>query len=75
MDAIDKDMAATLAMTAALEGTDKAFMSSSGTGILGDTGPAPVDEQFPVDIGFALVKRSQAERVSSSSPDLHGAHL
>ena len=64
LGAVDKDIAATLAMTAALEGTNKVFMSSSGTGVTGDTGLAPVNEQFPVDLKFPMNTRSPGERVN-----------
>ena len=36
-------------MTNALAGSGKPFIMSSGTDILGDTGLAPVSEEFPVD--------------------------
>ncbi|CAL8465187.1 g4722 [Coccomyxa elongata] len=47
--AIQMDIAAIKTMTDAMAGTNKPFIMSSGSGLLGDTGLLPVSEEFPVD--------------------------
>ena len=58
------DLAAVQAMTAALAGTNKAFILSSGSAFVGDTGPAPVDESYPIDPETPGRIRVESERVS-----------
>ncbi|EIE23314.1 NAD(P)-binding protein [Coccomyxa subellipsoidea C-169] len=43
------DIAAVGAMTDAMAGSNKPFIMSSATGVLGETGPVPVSEEFPLD--------------------------
>lgn len=43
------DIAAIKTMTDAMAGTNKPFIMSSGSGLLGDTGLLPVSEEFPVN--------------------------
>lgn len=46
----------------ALSGSGKPFIATSGTGLLGDTGDQPVNEEFPVKPGFVLAARVEAEQ-------------
>ena len=66
-DACKIDCAAIKAMTDAMAGTDKPFVMSSGTGVVGETGPQPVTEEFPIDPEHALATRVSTERVGLSS--------
>lgn len=63
-DAIKVDCKVIKAMTDAMAGSQKPFVMSSGTGVVGDTGPLPVTEEFPIDPGHALAGRVHTERVS-----------
>jgi nucleoside-diphosphate-sugar epimerase len=61
-EALRLDREATDALTGALAGTGKPLIATSGSGLLGDTGPTPVDESFPVNPAFLLAPRVAAER-------------
>src|SRR5579871_3954870 len=61
-EALRLDREATAAFADALAGTGKPLIATSGSGLLGDTGPAPVGEDFPVDPAFLLAPRAAAER-------------
>jgi nucleoside-diphosphate-sugar epimerase len=61
-DALRLDRGATAAFVEALAGTGKPLIASSGSGLLGDTGPDPVDETFRIDPGFLLAPRAAAEQ-------------
>ena len=61
------DCAAIKAMTDAMAGTNKPFVMSSGTGVIGETGPHPVTEEFPIDPEHALAMRVSTERVGLSA--------
>ena len=50
-----------------MAGTNKPFVMSSGTGVVGETGPEPVTEEFPIDPEHALAARVSTERVGRSS--------
>ncbi|CAK0787744.1 hypothetical protein CVIRNUC_010966 [Coccomyxa viridis] len=63
-DACKIDCAAIKAMTDAMAGTDKPFVMSSGTGVVGETGPQPVTEEFPIDPEHALATRVSTERAA-----------
>jgi len=60
-DALSLDRDATAAFVEALAGTDKPLIATSGSGLLGDTGPNPVGEDFAVDPAFLLAPRVSAE--------------
>ena len=62
-DAVKMDMAAISAMTDALAGSQKPFIISSGTGFLGNTGPIPVSEEYPIDPDAPSRLRCLNERV------------
>lgn len=62
-NAIRMDRSAIQTMTAAMAGTNKPFVMSSGTGLLGSTGPAPANEEFPIDPEIHLRHRVSSERV------------
>ena len=62
-DACKIDCAAIKAMTDAMAGSNKPFVMSSGTGVVGETGPHPVTEEFPIDPEHALAARVSTERV------------
>jgi nucleoside-diphosphate-sugar epimerase len=61
-EALRLDREATAALIDALAGTGKPLIATSGSGLLGDTGPDPVGEDFPVDPSFLLAPRSAAEQ-------------
>jgi nucleoside-diphosphate-sugar epimerase len=61
-EALRLDRDATEALARALAGTGKPLIATSGSGLLGDTGPTPVDEDFPVNPAFLLAPRVAAER-------------
>ena len=60
------DYAAIKAMIDAVASTDKPFVMSSSTGMVGKTGPQPVTEEFPTDPKHALAIRIRTERVGLS---------
>ena len=62
------DRAAIVAMTDALAASQKAFIMSSGTGFLGNTGPLPVSEEYPIDPDAPSRSRCHSERVSAWFP-------
>ena len=66
-DACKIDCAAITAMTDAMAGSNKPFVMSSGTGVVGETGPQTVTEEFPIDPEHALAARVSTERVGLSS--------
>ncbi|MEM8710546.1 MAG: SDR family oxidoreductase [Planctomycetota bacterium] len=57
----DKDERAVEAMLSALEGTDRPFLYTSGSGVLADTGPVAVDETVPVDEKGPVARRGALE--------------
>jgi nucleoside-diphosphate-sugar epimerase len=61
-DALRLDRGATAAFASALAGTGKPLIATSGSGLLGDTGPEPVGEDFPVNPDFLLAPRAAAEQ-------------
>ncbi len=68
-EAILDDCAVIRAMTDAMEGPQgKPFIMSSATGFVGNTGPTPVNEEYPIDLDFALAARSKPERVCVGTP-------
>lgn len=60
--AVRVERAAIAAFVDALSGSGKPFIATSGTGLLGDTGERPVDEEFPVKPDFVLATRAEAEQ-------------
>ena len=60
--AVETDRAATAAFSEALAGTDKAFISTTGSAFLGDTGETLADEDFPYDRNSPFFSRSEAEQ-------------
>ena len=66
-DACKIDCMGIKAMTDAMAGSNKPFVMSSGTGVVGETGPQPVTEEFPIDPEHALATRVSTERVGLSS--------
>ncbi|MEM8808262.1 MAG: NAD-dependent epimerase/dehydratase family protein [Cyanobacteria bacterium P01_G01_bin.38] len=48
--------------TRALAGSGKPFVATSDTSVLGDTGAAIADENYPVAEGFLLAERAKAEQ-------------
>ena len=71
-EAVRADRAAVAAFAAALAGTGKTLISTSGTGFLGDTGSIPVDESFPADPASPFRARADAERDVLRAADTHG---
>jgi nucleoside-diphosphate-sugar epimerase len=61
-EALRLDRGATAAFVEALAGTGKPLVATSGSGLLGDTGPEPVGEDFPVNPAFLLAPRVAAEQ-------------
>jgi nucleoside-diphosphate-sugar epimerase len=61
-DAVAADRAAVAALADALAGSGKPFVATSGSGLLGETGPSPVDESRAIDPSFPLAVRAGAER-------------
>ena len=57
-----KDEKAVEAMLAPLAGTGKPFLYTSGTGVLPDTGPEPVDETFVADDKGPVARRGALEQ-------------
>jgi len=60
--AVETDRAATAAFSEALAGTDNAFISTTGSAFLGDTGETLADEDFPYDRNSPFFSRSEAEQ-------------
>ena len=58
------------AMTAALAGTDKAFIATSATGYVGNTGPIPVGGGFRIDPESHSRVRVLGERVGALTASL-----
>lgn len=69
--ACKEDCSVIAAMADAMAGTNKHLVMTSGTGVLGDTGAAPVSEAFPVDISQGVAVRSLCERVCTSFQSIH----
>ena len=68
-EAIKDDCVVIRAMTDAMSGPQaKPFIMSSATGFLGNTGPTPVNEEYPIDLDFPLAARSKPERVCCHTP-------
>ncbi len=61
------DRAAIRAMTNALAGSHKAFIMCTGTGYLGNTGPIPVNEEYPFDPDAPSRSHCHNERVRSDA--------
>ncbi len=60
--AVETDRAATAAFSEALAGTNKPFISTSGSAFLGDTHESPADEDFPYDRNSPFFQRAEAEQ-------------
>lgn len=71
------DIAAVGAMTDAMAGSNKPFIMSSATGVLGETGPVPVSEEFPLDPHHCIKppgSRVLCERVRKDSNSILICH-
>lgn len=60
--AVETDRAATGAFSEVLAGTDKAFISTTGSAFLGDTGETLADEDYPYDRNSPFFQRAEAEQ-------------
>jgi nucleoside-diphosphate-sugar epimerase len=61
MEAVEVEKAAVAALLSSLAGTTKPFVYTSGTGIIGDTGPTPVTEDAPLNTPPFLAWRPELE--------------
>jgi len=60
--AVEVDRNAVSAFVQALEGSGKPMITTSGTGVLGDTGDQIVDEDTPIDASFLAAVRAEVEQ-------------
>lgn len=59
--AVEQERAVAHAVAKALAGTDKPLVATTATGVVGDTGPVPVDESFPGQSDFPARPRMAVE--------------
>jgi nucleoside-diphosphate-sugar epimerase len=71
-DAVLLDRAVTEAVLEALEGSGKAFVYTSGTAVVGDTGPGVADEDTPVDPHGPVAWRAAHEALVTGAEGVRG---
>lgn len=70
---VDHEKNAVDAILTALKGSNKKLITTSGSGVLGDTGNKPAEEFFPVDWEFPASVRAKMEIACTSAAD-EGVH-
>jgi nucleoside-diphosphate-sugar epimerase len=76
-EVVGNDVAVATALVDAMKGSGKPLIATNGTGVLGDTGPAPVSEDFPIALGHPLHIRHRPNQIvlDAAQANVRGAVL
>jgi nucleoside-diphosphate-sugar epimerase len=74
-DSVAVEKRAIASMLKALGNTNKPFVTSNGSGVLGDTGSVIADESFPVPADWPVGQRTEFETLIQNTPGVRGSVL